>query len=205
MAGEQVLIGDNDGPKDTRRFSIVPGATANVVFRYLQSQYSIFVPWFRSALKYGHKWFLLRIPGPGGIILHMVRFTGRPRGVLRGHRYWEVSAEIEIRERLYEERYVVEPPEVLYEYYSLSAGDFDHGPYASIAEAESVYGAFITAQQLGAGYDTCDVGAATYGVWGSTLEHPYGEQWMWLPCTCTLDDFPPVDFVFNNRIYRDLL
>lgn len=101
-AAPQVLTGENDGPKDLRRFSIVPGATADVTFRFLATDYSLFKEFYKTDLIRGLRWFWLPVPSAAGIIPHVVRFADRPRGVLRGHRYWEVTAQIELRERLYE-------------------------------------------------------------------------------------------------------
>jgi len=96
-----VLAGDSDGPKDLRRFTLVPGATVDVSFRFLRDQYSAFVKWLKVDLKRGLRWFMLPLPSAAGITPHVVRFKGRPQGSMGGHRYWEVTAEIEIRERRY--------------------------------------------------------------------------------------------------------
>lgn len=101
-AAPQVLAGEDDGPKDLRRVTQVPGAFAEVTFRYLKSDYSIFRDWYTNVLIRGLRWFLLTLPSAAGLTPHVVRFADRPRGSLQGHRYWEVTAQIEIRERLYE-------------------------------------------------------------------------------------------------------
>lgn len=102
IAAPQVLTNDADGPQDFRRFSIVPGAEAEISFRYLESGYAMFRDWYTNTLTRGLRWFMLPVPSAAGLTSHVVRFADRPRGTLQGHRYWEVSAQIEIRERLYE-------------------------------------------------------------------------------------------------------
>lgn len=103
-AAPQVLVTetDDDGPEDLRRVTQVPGAIAEVTFRYLRSDYSEFREWYTTTLIRGLRWFMLTVPSAAGLTPHVVRFVDRPRGVLQGHRYWEVTSQIEIRERLYE-------------------------------------------------------------------------------------------------------
>lgn len=178
------------------------GATSSYAFIYTPAEMAEWLEWFRDVLLQGRRWFAIALPGVGGLINRVARYRDVQQEHLAAGIY-RVNATFEQRGA------AVEPfgslPEDSYEYYSISAGDFDHGPYASIAEAEAVYGAFIIAQQIGAGYDTCDVDAATYGDWSPTLDYPDGRTTMYLPCVCTLDSFPPVDFVFENLIYRALL
>lgn len=98
---QQVLGTDADaGPIAYRRRSRQPGATATIEFRYLRDEYSRYVEWFKSDLKYGHKWFWINLPGPNGIKLQIIRFMDKPKAVLEGHRFWTVTAQIEIRDRL---------------------------------------------------------------------------------------------------------
>lgn len=192
-----------EGPLQQRaRQRDFAGALSRYAFIYTPAEMAEWLEWFRDVLLQGRRWFAIALPGAGGLINRVARYRDVQQEHL-GAGIYRVNATFEQRGAS------LEPfgslPEAAYAYYSLSAGDFDHGPYASIAEAEAVFGTFIIAQQLGAGYDECDVGAATYGEWGPTLEHPDGEQWMWLPCTCVLDGFPPQEFEFGNRIYRALL
>lgn len=96
----QGITSDNDaGPKAMRRRSRQPTAQAQVTFRFLEADYSTFVSWWKDALVYGHKWFTIDIPSAGGITEHYVRFADRPRAALQGHRHWELSVTLEIRDR----------------------------------------------------------------------------------------------------------
>lgn len=99
---DQLLRSDNDsGPESLRRRSVQPSAIAQISFRYSKDEYSVFKAWWTDVLLYGHRWFLIRIPSAGGITWHYVRFTDRYRSKLVGHRYWDVSASIELRERAF--------------------------------------------------------------------------------------------------------
>lgn len=96
----QVLASNTDiGPKDFRRRSRQPGAFAAVEFRYLESEYSIFVEWFKTNLLYGHKWFWIPLPSPNGITPLQARFTAKPTATLGGHRFWTVTGLLEIYDR----------------------------------------------------------------------------------------------------------
>lgn len=99
-AANQQLSGPEEGPYETRRRSMVPGATVSATFKYLKFQYKIFVEWYKSDLKYGHKWFVLYLPSAAGIVPHVVRFKEPYQAALHGHTYWEVSANLEVRERI---------------------------------------------------------------------------------------------------------
>ena len=99
---DQLLRSDNDsGPESLRRRSVQPSANAQISFRYSKEEYSLFKAWWTDVLLFGHRWFLIRIPSAGGITWHYVRFTDRYRSKLVGHRYWDVSASIELRERAF--------------------------------------------------------------------------------------------------------
>lgn len=96
----QVLSTDTDiGPKSFRRRSRQPGAFAAVEFRFLETEYSIFVEWFKTDLLYGHKWFWIPLPGPNGIGPLLARFVGKPSATLGGHRFWTVTGILEIPDR----------------------------------------------------------------------------------------------------------
>lgn len=96
----QVLSTDTDiGPKSFRRRSRQLGAFAAVEFRFLETEYSIFVEWFKTDLLYGHKWFWIPLPGPNGIGPLLARFVGKPSATLGGHRFWTVTGILEIPDR----------------------------------------------------------------------------------------------------------
>ncbi len=96
----QVLASNTDiGPKAFRRRSRQPSAFAAVEFRYLETEYSIFVEWFKTALLYGHKWFWIPLPSPNGLVPLLARFTAKPSATLGGHRFWTVTGVLEIPDR----------------------------------------------------------------------------------------------------------
>lgn len=98
----QVLASENDtGPRAFRRRSIVPGANASVSFRYLENDYTTYLNWFKVTLKRGHKWFWIQLPSAGGLTWAVARFKKKPREKMDGHRYWTVSADLEVRERAF--------------------------------------------------------------------------------------------------------
>lgn len=99
----QVLATEAElGPKAFRRRSRQPGAFTSVSFRFLETDYSVFIEWWRTTLKYGHKWFWIQLPSAGGITWHVARFAERYAAKLDGHRYWNVTAKLELRERQFE-------------------------------------------------------------------------------------------------------
>lgn len=98
----QGLGSDNEaGPEALRRRSRQPGATAQVTFRYPERDYATFKTWWEDRLAFGHRWFLINLPSAGGITWHYVRFADRYRARLAGHRSWEVSATLELRDRAF--------------------------------------------------------------------------------------------------------
>lgn len=99
----QALGSDNEtGPRALRRRSRQPGATAQVTFRYIETDYRLFLEWWETELLFGHRWFWLQLPSAGGITWHVVRFAGRYTAVLEGHRLWTVRADLEIRDRRFD-------------------------------------------------------------------------------------------------------
>lgn len=96
----QVLATDTDiGPKTFRRRSRQPGGFASVEFRFLETEYSVYVEWFKTDLRYGHKWFWIPLPSPNGLVPLLARFTAKPSATLGGHRFWTVTGTIEILDR----------------------------------------------------------------------------------------------------------
>jgi len=96
----QVLATDTElGPKAFRRRSRQPGAFASVTFRFLETDYVTFIEWWKTDLRFGLKWFWIKLPSAGGITWHVSRFAERYRATLDGHRYWNVTAKLELRER----------------------------------------------------------------------------------------------------------
>lgn len=99
---QQQLAGPEDDPYQTRRRTLVPGAVVNASFKFLDDQYSRFIEWYKVELKYGHKWFVMYLSSAAGEVPHVVRFTKPPEGVMHGHRHWDVTAIIEVRERIFD-------------------------------------------------------------------------------------------------------
>lgn len=136
--GLQVLASDGGelGPIDVRRRSRQPTADAQVTFRYLEDDYRTFVTWWKATLLYGHRWFTLPLPSANGLVDHVVRFAKKYSGQTQGHRYVEVTAEIEIRERKIGVEIVV-PPIITFEL-DLQASGWPGGHSASAYSSNSV-------------------------------------------------------------------
>jgi hypothetical protein len=98
--GEAILRTEMEaGPaRQRRRYTQVPSRiSARWVFR--REQFALFEAWYRWHAKEGGEWFEINLLGGLGLVIHEARFTrpfdAQPRsGVL-----WEVSSELEIRER----------------------------------------------------------------------------------------------------------
>ncbi len=98
--GEAILRTEMEaGPARQRcRYTQVPSRiSARWVFR--REQFALFEAWYRWHAKEGGEWFEINLLGGLGLVIHEARFTrpfdAQPRsGVL-----WEVSSELEIRER----------------------------------------------------------------------------------------------------------
>lgn len=137
----QVLSTDTDiGPKSFRRRSRQPGAFAAVEFRFLETEYSIFVEWFKTDLLYGHKWFWIPLPGPNGIGPLLARFVGKPSATLGGHRFWTVTGILEIPDRFQVINYpiltsLVYPIEVI-EQINVTAGQMLGSAFDSIGNLD---------------------------------------------------------------------
>jgi len=98
--GEAILRTEMEaGPaRQRRRYTQVPSRiSARWVFR--REQFALFEAWYRWHAKEGGEWFEINLLGGLGLVVHEARFTrpfdAQPRsGVL-----WEISSELEIRER----------------------------------------------------------------------------------------------------------
>lgn len=98
--GVQVQTTDGElGPIDVRRISRQPTGDAKLTFRFLGSEYKIFVDWWRDELLDGLKWFTMPIPSGGGFVDHVMRFSDRYTATKPGFDYFEVSVACEIRDR----------------------------------------------------------------------------------------------------------
>ena len=103
-AAEQRLSSPSEDPYETRRITFVPGAVAAVTFKFLNGQFKQFREWYVYDLIDGHKWFSMKMPSAVGLVNHIVRFTEPPQEKLLAHRHWEVSATLEVRERIFDNR-----------------------------------------------------------------------------------------------------
>ena len=100
----QVVATEGDNVvRDQRNRTRDPGATVRARWRFLESDYAVFVAWWRDTLLYGHKRFTVLLPSPLGLVQHIAKFTSQYRATLRGYRYREVEADLWVRERLTEE------------------------------------------------------------------------------------------------------
>ncbi len=98
--GEAILRTEMEaGPaRQRRRYTQVP-SRISVRWTFRRDQFALFEAWYRWHAKEGGEWFEINLLGGLGLVIHEARFTrpfdAQPRsGVL-----WEVSSELEIRER----------------------------------------------------------------------------------------------------------
>lgn len=93
-------VGDGSVPTALRRWSSVPGADAQVTWTFLETEFAIFTTFWRDVLLSGHRWFYMMLPSALGTQWCMIRCTDNVfRSALTGYRKWDVSINIEIRER----------------------------------------------------------------------------------------------------------
>lgn len=107
----QVISTDGDmAPVAYRRRSRVPGALDDVTWVLVNDQMKTFRDWWRDVLLDGHRWFYIKLPSAGGLTWHVARFADENyQSRLLGHRAWNVSAKLEIRERPFSEVVFAEP------------------------------------------------------------------------------------------------
>ena len=98
--GEAILRTQMEaGPaRQRRRYTQVP-SQIGVQWTFSGEQFALFESWYRWRAREGGEWFEIELLGGLGLVGHEARFTkpfdARPRsGVL-----WNVSSELEIRER----------------------------------------------------------------------------------------------------------
>lgn len=89
-------------PIQYRNRTRVPAASVQVGWSFLEEEYKIFVAWWRDTLLIGHKWFWTKLPSAGGITWMICRFSDTNFTTTQaGHRYYQVTANIDIRERAF--------------------------------------------------------------------------------------------------------
>ena len=98
--GEAILRTEMEaGPaRQRRRYTQVP-SRISVRWTFRRDQFALFEAWYRWHAKEGGEWFEIELLGGIGMSVHEARFTkpfdAKPRsGIL-----WEVTSELEIRER----------------------------------------------------------------------------------------------------------
>jgi hypothetical protein len=95
VAPEAGEVGDT-----ARRRSRVPMGTADIGFRFLETDYAIFRQWYRTALFNGRAGFFIDLPSAVGMAEHYVRFIAPCRAVSIGYGAFEVNSTIELHRRV---------------------------------------------------------------------------------------------------------
>jgi hypothetical protein len=98
--GEAILRTEMEaGPaRQRKRFTQVP---SRIAVRWLmkREQFALFEAWYRWRAKEGGAWFEVELLGGLGLQVHEARFTRQFDAKLIGGLLWEVTSELEIRER----------------------------------------------------------------------------------------------------------
>ncbi|MBI5121345.1 MAG: hypothetical protein HZA67_10090 [Rhodospirillales bacterium] len=98
--GEAILRTEMEaGPaRQRKRFTNVP---TRIAVRWLmkREQFALFEAWYRWQAKEGGEWFEIPLLGGLGLVTHEARFTRQFDAKLMGGVLWEISSELEIRER----------------------------------------------------------------------------------------------------------
>lgn len=98
--GEAVLRTEMEaGPaRQRRRFTQVP-SRIGVRWVFRREQFALFEAWYRWQAKEGAEWFAIDLLGGLGLVEHEARFTRQFESRLKNALLWEVTSELEIRER----------------------------------------------------------------------------------------------------------
>ena len=98
--GEAILRTEMEaGPaRQRKRFTQVP---SRIAVRWLmkREQFALFEAWYRWRAREGGAWFEIKLLGGLGLQVHEARFTRQFEAKLIGGLLWEVTSELEIRER----------------------------------------------------------------------------------------------------------
>jgi hypothetical protein len=87
------------GPaRQRRRFTQVP-SRISVRWVLRRDQFALFEAWYRWHAKEGGAWFDIDLQGGVGLTAHEARFTRQFEARIRSGVLWEVTSELEIRER----------------------------------------------------------------------------------------------------------
>jgi hypothetical protein len=98
--GEAILRTDMEaGPaRQRRRFTQVP-SRISVRWILRRDQFALFEAWYRWHAKEGGAWFDIDLLGGVGVTVHEARFTRQFEARIRSGVLWEITSELEIRER----------------------------------------------------------------------------------------------------------
>ena len=84
--------------RQRRRFTDVP-SSIGVRWLFTRNQFAIFEAWFKLYAKEGAEFFDIDLLGGIGITTHTARFNRQFDAKLFNGLFWEVTSELEIRER----------------------------------------------------------------------------------------------------------
>ena len=98
--GEAILRTEMEaGPaRQRRRFTQVP-SRISVRWLFRREQFALFEAWYRWHAKEGGEWFEIDLMGGLGLVGHEARFTRQFEARLKNGVLWEVTSDLEIRER----------------------------------------------------------------------------------------------------------
>ncbi len=98
--GEAILRTEMEaGPaRQRRRYTQVP-SRISVRWVLRRDQFALFEAWYRWQAKEGGEWFTIDLLGGLGLVGHEARFTRQFNARLINGTRWEVTSELEIRER----------------------------------------------------------------------------------------------------------
>lgn len=98
--GEAILRTEMEaGPaRQRRRFTSVP-SRISVRWLFRRQQFALFEAWYRWHAKEGGEWFEIDLLGGLGLVAHEARFARQFEARVRGGVLWEVTSELEVRER----------------------------------------------------------------------------------------------------------
>jgi len=99
--GEAILRTDMDAglARQRRRFTEVP-TKVSVRWIMRRDQYAVFEGWYKWNAKEGANWFTITLLGGLGLLDQEARFTRQfSSKLMAGGNLWEISSELEIRER----------------------------------------------------------------------------------------------------------
>ncbi len=98
--GEAILRTDMEaGPARQRRRFTQVSSRISVRWVMRRDQFALFEAWYRWHAKEGGEWFDIDLLGGVGLTVHEARFTRQFEARIKSGVLWEVTSELEIRER----------------------------------------------------------------------------------------------------------